>query len=71
MKWKFKCLVGVAYLPVPAFWKEISTILMDKKKLNETECYGVETIVKFCSKKSSYQDYCTDISQGRSLEQLS
>ena len=27
----FKCLVGVAYLPVPASWKEISTIPTDKK----------------------------------------
>ena len=30
-KWKFKCLVGVAYLPVSVLWKEISTISMDKK----------------------------------------
>ena len=31
VKWKFKCLVGVAYLLVPALWKEICTIPMDKK----------------------------------------
>ena len=30
-KWKFKCLVGVAYLPVPALWIEISTIPTNKK----------------------------------------
>jgi len=28
---KFKCPVGVAYLPVPALWKAVSTIPMDKK----------------------------------------
>ena len=26
-----KCLVDAAYLPVPALWKEISTIPMDRK----------------------------------------
>ena len=31
VKWKLKCPVGMAYLPVPALWKEILTIPMDKK----------------------------------------
>ena len=30
-KWKFDCLVGVAYFPVSALWKKILTIPMDKK----------------------------------------
>ena len=39
----------MAYLPVSAVWKEILTIPTDKKI--EMECYGAETIVKFCSQK--------------------
>ena len=31
-KWKFKCLVGVAFLPVLTLWKAISTI---KNKLRK------------------------------------
>ena len=51
-KWKFKCLVGVTYLPLPVFLKEIATVPVDKK-LNqyEMEHYGVKKIVKFCSQK--------------------
>ena len=30
-KWNLKCLVGVAYLPVPALWKATLTIPMDMK----------------------------------------
>ena len=48
-----KCLVGVAYLPVSALWKEISTIPTDKKlnQLKYSDNYGAETFVKFCSQK--------------------
>jgi len=36
------------------------------------ECYGVETIVKFCSQKVLISRWlCTDISRGRGLVQLS
>ena len=46
-----KCLVGVAHLPVPALWKEISTIPTAKLEPDEKKRVGTETIVKFCSQK--------------------
>ena len=46
-KWKFKCPVGVAYLPLPVIQKQILTIPMDRVKPDEIECSGVETIMKF------------------------
>ena len=41
------------------FGKRYPTIPTDES--TKIECYGVETIVKFARKKSSYQDYCNDI----------
>ena len=39
----------IAYLPVPALWKEILSITADKKLRQMSN--GVETIEKFCSRK--------------------
>ena len=71
-KWKFKCLVGVTYLPLPAFLKEIATIPTDKE-LNqyEMEHYGVEKILLAKTLYIKFIVY-TDISQGSGfLVQLS
>ena len=58
MKWKLKCPVVVTYLPVPALWKEIRYDSSMNKKLIKHN--GIETVVKFAHKKSSYEVYCTD-----------
>ena len=51
-QWKFKCPVGVAYLPVLVLWNEISTNPTDiKLGQDETERNGVKTNMKFCSQK--------------------
>ena len=39
--WNFKCMVGVAHLPVPALWKDVLTIFQAKKI--------AMAMIKFCS----------------------
>ena len=62
--------MGVAYLQVSALWKEISTIPMDKKFNRNRTIWCRNNREILLAKKSSYQDYCSDIPRGRGFVQL-
>ena len=54
-----------------ALERDIQYSYRQKVEPAEIEPNDVETIIKFCLQKSSYQVHCTDIPQEKGLVQLS